>query len=72
MIPVRRRAAALACEALAELLYAAEILSALVTLWRVNEYGQWPHSFLGRAALWFRSKYIGYLLPTNGPVKPND
>ena len=56
MISFRRRYAANVCLMLSQVLYAFEVLSVLVTPWRMNEYGQWPHSFLGRAALWLKSK----------------
>ena len=32
---------------LANLLFAAECFCALLTLWRVNQFGQWPHGRLG-------------------------
>jgi hypothetical protein len=63
MISLRHRYAANACLMLGELLFTFEVLSVLVTPWRMNEYGQWPHSFIGRAALWFKCKAASLVLP---------
>lgn len=72
MIPIPQRAAIAAFLALAYFLSSVEALLVLLTLWRMNQYGQWSPTLIGRAASGLMLKATGLQFGRIGEKKPND